>query len=75
MALYEQGIKTWAQAKAAYSLVSPAIQQSASFDYKRIDMSITAKYDDKTRAGLGQQIWDWSLKYNQYQSDLQETVG
>ena len=75
MALYGQGIETWAQAKAAYSLVSPAIQQSASFDDKMIDMSITAKYDDKTRASLGQQIRDWSLKYNQYQSDLQEAVG
>ncbi|MGU4863029.1 phage tail tape measure protein, partial [Escherichia coli] len=42
MALYGQGIETWAQAKAAYSLVSPAIQQSASFDDKMIDMSITA---------------------------------
>ncbi|QGU35516.1 phage tail tape measure protein [Enterobacter hormaechei] len=75
MALYGQGIETWAQAKAAYSLVSPAIQQSATFDDKMIDMSITAKYDDKTRASLGQQIRGWSLKYNQYQSDLQDAVG
>lgn len=59
MALYGQGIETWAQAKVAYSLVSPAIQQSATFDDKMIDMSITAKYDDKTRASLGQQIC-WS---------------
>lgn len=75
MALYEQGIETWAQAKAAYSLVSPAIQQSASFDDKMIDMSITAKYDDKTRKTLGEQIKGWSLKYNQYQNDMQDAVG
>ncbi|CAH3454758.1 hypothetical protein AI2615V1_0918 [Enterobacter cloacae] len=75
MALYGQGVETWAQAKAAYSLVSPAIQQSASFDDKMIDMSITAKYDDKTRKTLGEQIKGWSLKYNQYQNDMQDAVG
>lgn len=75
MALYGQGVETYAQARAAYSLVSPAIEQSASFEDKMIDMSITAKYDDKTRKTLGEQIKGWSLKYNQYQSDMQDAVG
>lgn len=75
MALYGQGVEAYAQARAAYSLVSPAIEQSASFEDKMIDMSITAKYDDKTRKSLGEQIKGWSLKYNQYQSDMQDAVG
>ncbi|EPO2718501.1 phage tail tape measure protein [Escherichia coli] len=75
MALYGQGVETYAQARAAYSLVSPAIEQSASFEDKMIDMSITAKYDDKTRKTLGEQIKGWSLKYNQYQNDMQDAVG
>ncbi|EFI4641002.1 phage tail tape measure protein [Escherichia coli] len=75
MALYGQGVEAYAQVRAAYSLVSPAIEQSASFEDKMIDMSITAKYDDKTRKTLGEQIKGWSLKYNQYQSDMQDAVG
>ena len=75
MALYGQGVEAYAQARAAYSLVSPAIEQSASFEDKMIDMSITAKYDDKTRKTLGEQIKGWSLKYNQYQNDMQDAVG
>ncbi|ECE3294208.1 phage tail tape measure protein [Salmonella enterica] len=75
MALYGQGVETYAQTRAAYSLVSPAIEQSASFEDKMIDMSITAKYDDKTRKTLGEQIKGWSLKYNQYQNDMQDAVG
>ncbi|ELZ5051732.1 phage tail tape measure protein [Enterobacter mori] len=75
MALYGQGVETYAQARAVYSLVSPAIEQSASFEDKMIDMSITAKYDDKTRKTLGEQIKGWSLKYNQYQNDMQDAVG
>ncbi|EOM9213045.1 phage tail tape measure protein, partial [Escherichia coli] len=39
------------------------------------DMSITAKYDNKTRDGLAGQIKGWALKYNQYQDELQEAVG
>ncbi|WP_404864680.1 phage tail tape measure protein [Escherichia coli] len=38
-------------------------------------MSITAKYDNKTRDGLAGQIKGWALKYNQYQDELQEAVG
>ncbi|HDC2128236.1 TPA: phage tail tape measure protein [Salmonella enterica] len=75
MALYGQGVEAYAQVRAAYSLVSPAIEQSASFEDKMIDMSITAKYDDKTRKTLGEQIKGWSLKYNQYQNDMQDAVG
>ncbi|ELN1701365.1 phage tail tape measure protein, partial [Escherichia coli] len=55
--------------------VSPAVQQSMSFQDKMIDMSITAKYDNKTRDGLAGQIKGWALKYNQYQDELQEAVG
>ncbi|EHZ4799282.1 phage tail tape measure protein, partial [Escherichia coli] len=40
-----------------------------------IDMSITAKYDNKTRDALAGQIKGWALKYNQYQDELQEAVG
>ncbi|MDL6546793.1 phage tail tape measure protein, partial [Escherichia coli] len=39
------------------------------------DMSITAKYDNKTRDALAGQIKGWALKYNQYQDELQEAVG
>ena len=39
-----------------------------------IDMSITAKYDNKTRDALAGQIKGWALKYNQYQDELQEAV-
>ncbi|XTI53632.1 phage tail tape measure protein [Escherichia coli] len=38
-------------------------------------MSITAKYDNKTRDALAGQIKGWALKYNQYQDELQEAVG
>ncbi|EPH9732397.1 phage tail tape measure protein, partial [Escherichia coli] len=55
--------------------VSPAVQQSMSFQDKMIDMSITAKYDNKTRDALAGQIKGWALKYNQYQDELQEAVG
>ena len=40
-----------------------------------IDMSITAKYDNKTRDALAGQIKGWALKYNQYQDELQEAMG
>ncbi|HHC5538308.1 TPA: phage tail tape measure protein, partial [Escherichia coli] len=46
-----------------------------SFQDKMIDMSITAKYDNKTRDALAGQIKGWALKYNQYQDELQEAVG
>ncbi|HHU2641746.1 phage tail tape measure protein, partial [Escherichia coli] len=39
------------------------------------DMSITAKYDNKTRDALAGQIKGWALKYNQYQDELQEAMG
>ncbi|HDK0268008.1 TPA: phage tail tape measure protein, partial [Escherichia coli] len=55
--------------------VSPAVQQSMSFQDKMIDMSITAKYDNKTRDALAGQIKGWALKYNQYQDELQEAMG
>ncbi|WP_196235838.1 phage tail tape measure protein, partial [Escherichia coli] len=42
---------------------------------KMIDMSITAKYDNKTRDALAGQIKGWALKYNQYQDELQEAMG
>ncbi|MFP1160686.1 phage tail tape measure protein [Escherichia coli] len=38
-------------------------------------MSITAKYDNKTRDALAGQIKGWALKYNQYQDELQEAMG
>ncbi|EIJ5166947.1 phage tail tape measure protein [Salmonella enterica] len=75
MALYGQGVEAYAMAQTVYHTVSPAVQQSMSFKDKMIDMSITAKYDDKTRDSLAKQIKGWALKYNQYQDDLQEAVG
>ncbi|ECC6876677.1 phage tail tape measure protein [Salmonella enterica] len=75
MALYGQGVEAYAMAQTVYQTVSPAVQQSMSFKDKMIDMSITAKYDDKTRDNLGAQIKGWALKYNQYQDDLQDAVG
>ncbi|ENH11268.1 phage tail tape measure protein, TP901 family, core region [Escherichia coli P0301867.7] len=75
MALYGQGIEAYGMAQTVYHTVSPAVQQSMSFQDKMIDMSITAKYDNKTRDGLAGQIKGWALKYNQYQDELQEAVG
>ncbi|MBE8614745.1 phage tail tape measure protein, partial [Morganella morganii] len=75
MALYGQGAEAYAMARTVYNTVSPAVQQSMSFEDKMIDMSITAKYDDKTRDNLGKQIKVWALKYNQYQDDMQDAVG
>lgn len=75
MALYGQGIEAYDMAQTVYHTVSPAVQQSMSFQDKMIDMSITAKYDNKTRDALAGQIKGWALKYNQYQDELQEAVG
>ena len=75
MALYGQGIEAYGMAQTVYHTVSPAVQQSMSFQDKMIDMSITAKYDNKTRDALAGQIKGWALKYNQYQDELQEAVG
>ncbi|GDW74019.1 phage minor tail protein [Escherichia coli] len=75
MALYGQGIEAYGMAQTVYHTVSPAVQQSMSFQDKMIDMSITAKYDNKTRDALAGQIKGWALKYNQYQDKLQEAVG
>ena len=75
MALYGQGIEAYGMAQTVYHTVSPAVQQSMSFQDKMIDMSITAKYDNKTRDGLAGQIKGWALKYTQYQDELQEAVG
>ncbi|WP_077738411.1 phage tail tape measure protein [Escherichia coli] len=75
MALYGQGIEAYSMAQTVYHTVSPAVQQSMSFQDKMIDMSITAKYDNKTRDALAGQIKGWALKYNQYQDELQEAVG
>lgn len=75
MALYGQGIEAYGMAQTVYHTVSPAVQQSMSFQDKMIDMSITAKYDNKTRDGLAGQIKGWALKYNQYQDELQEAMG
>ncbi|HFG4203180.1 TPA: phage tail tape measure protein [Enterobacter hormaechei] len=75
MALYGQGVEAYAMAQTVYHTVSPAVQQSMSFKDKMIDMSITAKYDDKTRDTLAEQIKGWALKYNQYQDDMQDAVG
>ncbi|EGO9750313.1 phage tail tape measure protein [Escherichia coli] len=75
MALYGQGIEAYGMAQTVYHTVSPAVQQSMSFQDKMIDMSITAKYDNKTRDTLAGQIKGWALKYNQYQDELQEAVG
>lgn len=75
MALYGQGVEAYAMVQTVYHTVSPAVQQSMSFKDKMIDMSITAKYDDKTRDNLAEQIKGWALKYNQYQDDLQDAVG
>ena len=75
MALYGQGIEAYGMAQTVYHTVSPAVQQSMSFQDKMIDMSITAKYDNKTRDALAGQIKGWVLKYNQYQDELQEAVG
>jgi TP901 family phage tail tape measure protein len=75
MALYGQGVEAYAMAQTVYHTVSPAVQQSMSFKDKMIDMSITAKYDDKTRNALAEQIKGWALKYNQYQDDMQDAVG
>ncbi len=75
MALYGQGIEAYGMAQTVYHTVFPAVQQSMSFQDKMIDMSITAKYDNKTRDGLAGQIKGWALKYNQYQDELQEAVG
>ncbi|EHD2947263.1 phage tail tape measure protein, partial [Escherichia coli] len=65
----------YGMAQTVYHTVSPAVQQSMSFQDKMIDMSITAKYDNKTRDALAGQIKGWALKYNQYQDELQEAVG
>lgn len=75
MALYGQGIEAYDMAQTVYHTVSPAVQQSMSFQDKMIDMSITAKYDNKTRDALAGQIKGWALKYNQYQDELQEAMG
>ncbi|HHC5531494.1 phage tail tape measure protein [Escherichia coli] len=75
MALYGQGIEAYGMAQTVYHTVSPAVQQSMSFQDKMIDMSITAKYDNKTRDALAGQIKGWAQKYNQYQDELQEAVG
>ncbi|WP_252392547.1 phage tail tape measure protein [Escherichia coli] len=75
MALYGQGIEAYGMAQTVYHTVSPAVQQSMSFQDKMIDMSITAKYDNKTRDALAGQIKGWALKYNQYQDELQEAMG
>ncbi|MEL2984851.1 phage tail tape measure protein, partial [Escherichia coli] len=75
MALYGQGIEAYGMAQTVYHTVSPAVQQSMFFQDKMIDMSITAKYDNKTRDALAGQIKGWALKYNQYQDELQEAVG
>ncbi|ECI9090634.1 phage tail tape measure protein [Escherichia coli] len=75
MALYGQGLEAYGMAQTVYHTVSPAVQQSMSFQDKMIDMSITAKYDNKTRDALAGQIKGWALKYNQYQDELQEAVG
>ena len=75
MALYGQGIEAYGMAQTVYHTDSPAVQQSMSFQDKMIDMSITAKYDNKTRDALAGQIKGWALKYNQYQDELQEAVG
>ena len=75
MALYGQGIEAYGMAQTVYDTVSPAVQQSMSFQDKMIDMSITAKYDNKTRDALAGQIKGWALKYNQYQDELQEAMG
>ncbi|WP_113322752.1 phage tail tape measure protein [Escherichia coli] len=66
---------TYGMAQTVYHTVSPAVQQSMSFQDKMIDMSITAKYDNKTRDALAGQIKGWALKYNQYQDELQEAMG
>ncbi|EPM1081862.1 TPA: phage tail tape measure protein, partial [Escherichia coli] len=65
----------YGMAQTVYHTVSPAVQQSMSFQDKMIDMSITAKYDNKTRDALAGQIKGWALKYNQYQDELQEAMG
>ncbi|QST30702.1 phage tail tape measure protein [Escherichia albertii] len=75
MNLYAQGAETYGQARAVYSVVSPAIKQSMAFDDKQIDMQITAKYDDKTRDDLGKNIREWSLEYNQLQDEMQDAAG
>lgn len=75
MALYGQGIEAYGMAQTVYHTVSPAVQQSMSFQDKMIDMSITAKYDNKARDALAGQIKGWAQKYNQYQDELQEAVG
>ena len=75
MALYGQGIEAYGMAQTVYHTVSPAVQQSMFFQDKMIDMSITAKYDNKTRDALAGQIKGWALKYNQYQDELQEAMG
>ena len=75
MALYGQVIEAYGMAQTVYHTVSPAVQQSMSFQDKMIDMSITAKYDNKTRDALAGQIKGWAQKYNQYQDELQEAVG
>ncbi|HCO8543043.1 TPA: phage tail tape measure protein [Escherichia coli] len=75
MALYGQGVETYAMAQTVYHTISPALQQSMSFEDKMIDMSITAKYDAETQNHLAAQIKGWALKYNQNQDEMQEAVG
>lgn len=75
MALYGQGVETYAMAQTVYHTISPAVQQSVSFEDKMIDMSITAKYDTDTQNHLAAQIKGWALKYNQNQDEMQEAVG
>ena len=75
MALYGQGVETYAMAQTVYHTISPALQQSVSFEDKMIDMSITAKYDADTQNHLAAQIKGWALKYNQNQDEMQEAVG
>ena len=75
MALYGQGVETYAMAQTLYHTIFPAVQQSMSFEDKMIDMSITAKYDTDTQNHLAAQIKGWALKYNQNQDEMQEAVG
>ncbi|TYL43766.1 phage tail tape measure protein [Dickeya sp. ws52] len=75
MALYGQGVETYAMARTGYEMVSPAIEKSTLFSDKMIDMQITAKYTDQTRDGLASKLRGWSKEYNQTQEDMQAAMG
>ncbi|MZH97284.1 phage tail tape measure protein [Dickeya dianthicola] len=75
MALYGQGVETYALARTAASPIMGAVQQYASFESGLRDIAVTGDLDKNQEQAIGAAIRQAALKVNQTQEALLGGVG